>query len=249
MAIPKINQNFQIVRDPDLNHLLDLYKKESDLDFSCHHLATIQSFNSENQTVTVTINYKQTYVQFETNSQKYVQTLQDYPIIQDCPLIVLGGGKARITFPVNRGDQCILLFNDRDMDTWFQGSTTSPNSTPRLHSFSDCVALIGPNNLNTVISDYDPIRALITNGNVKNGINAENNKLTLQNNITTLNTLLQNLCTQLENLNTQLSILTVTGVSPGSPTDLSGPPSNAAQFVTIKANITAIATQIGGLIE
>ncbi len=250
MSIPTINQNFEIVRDPDLSHLLDLYKKESDLDFSCHHLATIQSFDSEKQTVKVTINYKQTFVKFENNSQKYVQTLQDYPVIQDCPLIVLGGGNTRITFPVKAGDQCLLLFNDRDIDTWYQGSTTSPNSTPRLHSFSDCIALIGPNNLNTIIENYDPIRALITNGTVKNGINPETNKLTLTNG-TSLNDLLQLLCTQLQDLTAQLSILTVTAVTPSapSPTNISGIPVNAPAITAIGVNISDIATQISTLIE
>ena len=248
MSSPNINQNYFVDKEPHLKDLLDLFKKQSDLDFNCHHLGTIQSFDSEKQTVQVTINYKQTYWVFEDNSKKYTSNNLDYPILADCPVIVLGGGTTRITFPISQGDQCILLFNDRDIDNWYNGSTTSPNSTPRLHSFSDCVALIGPNNLNTVIENYDNVRAIITNGTVKNGINPSNNKLTLTNG-TSLNTLLQNLCAQLENLTTQLGILTVTGVIPGGPTSLSGVPSNAAAITAIGSNISGIATQISTLIE
>lgn len=246
MSSPTINQNITPILDPTLKDLLDLYQKQTLLNFNCHHLATIQSFDSSKQTVQVTINYKRTYFQFQSETQKYVSILVDYPIIADCPIIILGGGPCRITFPISKGDQCILLFNDRDIDNWFQGSTTSANQSPRLHSFSDAIALIGPNNLNTVIQNYDAVRALITNGTVKNGINPENNKLTLTNG-TSLNDLLQSLCTQLENLTGQLSILTVTGVVPAG--GISGPPSNAAAITTIGTNISTIATEISQLIE
>lgn len=246
MSAPTINQNVLTNKEPALKDVLDLYKKQTMLELSCHHLGTIQSFNSTTQTVQVTVNYKKTYFKFDQNSQQYVSFKVDYPILADCPLVILGGGSARITFPVVQGDQCILLFNDRDIDAWYNGSTSSPNQTPRLHSISDAIALIGPNNLNTVLSDYDEVRALITNGTVKNGINPENNKLTLTNGIS-LNDLLQDLCTQLENLTVQLAILTVTGVATGMGT--SGIPTNAAAITTIGTNITMIATEISALIE
>lgn len=248
MSGPSINQNFTVPLEPELRDLLLLYKKESFLDLNCHHLGTIQSFNSTEQTVQVTINYKQTYFEFVENTKQYVPVQNDYPILLDCPVIVIGGGAARITFPISKGDQCLLLFNDRDISNWFQGSLSSPNATPNLHSFNDCIALIGPNNLSTLISDYDAVRALITNGTVKNGINPDNNKLTLTNG-TSLNDLLQSLCTQLQNLTAQLSVLTVTGVTPGPPSDTSGIPSNAAAITAIGSNIATIATQISNLIE
>jgi len=250
MSSPSINQNFISDNTPDLKYLLDAYKKYSDVEFNCHHLATVQSFNPENQTVIVTINYKQTRFYFKDNTEKLTSELVDYPPIQDCPLIVLGGGSARLTFPVKEGDQCILLHNDRDIDNWFNGSTSSPNSTPILHGFSECVALIGPNNLNTAIENYDPERALITNGTVKNGIHPVNNKLVLTNGVS-LNDLLQNLCTQLQDLTFQLSILEVTAVTPAapSPSNISGIPVNAPAITSIGTNISTIATQISTLIE
>lgn len=251
MSSPNIQgftQNLTAVREPTLKDLFDMYKKQTLLNLNCHHIGTIQSFNSTNQTVQVTINYKKTFFQFQQESQSYESVLIDYPISTECPLIVHGGGLAHITFPVATGDQCLLLFNDRDIDNWFAGSTTSPNATPRLHSFADCIALVGPNNLSTIIPNYDAVRALITNGTVKNGINPTNNKLTLTNG-TSLNTLLQNLCTQLENLTTQLAELTVIGVTPGPPTSTSGIPSNATAITMIGTNISNIATDIALLIE
>jgi Phage protein Gp138 N-terminal domain len=243
-------QNIAPVREPNLKDLLDLYKKQTLLNLNCHHLGTIQSFNSTNQTVSVTINYTKTFFQFQAETQTYESINVNYPIIAECPLIVHGGGLARITFPVAQGDQCLLLFNDRDIDNWFNGSLTSPNNTPRLHSFTDCIALIGPNNMNTIITDYDTTRALITNGTVMNGINPVTNKLTLTNG-TSLNTLLQNLCTQIENLCTQLAELTVTAVTPAAPMpgNVSGIPVNASAITTIGNNISSVASDIAMLIE
>lgn len=249
MSAPtSFNQNLSPIKDPTLKDLLDLYQKQTLLNLNCMHLGTIQSFDATQQTVQVSINYKKTSFQFNEVNFTNDPVLSDYPLTIEAPLVVLGGGLARITFPVAQGDQCLLLFNDRDIDNWFAGSLTSPNNTARLHSFADGIALIGPNNLSTIISDYDAVRALITNGTVKNGINPVTNKLTLTNG-TSLNTLLQNLCTQLEDLTTALAVLTVTGVTPGPPSDLSGVPSNAATFVSIGAQITTIATDIGLLIE
>lgn len=249
MSAPVINQNQTPVLEPTLKDLLDLYQKQTLLGFNCHHIGTIQSFDSEKQTAQVSINYKKTYFQFSGETQDTVPILIDYPIIADCPVIVLGGGPVRITFPIAQGDQCILLFNDRDIDNWYSGSTTSANSTPRLHAFTDAIVLVGPNNLNTVIDSYDAVRALITNGAVKNGVNPTNNKLTLENEENSLNDLLQDLCTQLQNLITQLATLTVTGVTPGGPLQVSGIPFNAVAITAIGTNIAVIATDIASLIE
>jgi len=251
MSTPTINQNLNPVRQPELKDVLDLYQKQTLLNLSCHHLGTIQSFDSSNQTAIITINYKRTYFK-QTDNNQYVSFLEDYPILYDCPVVILGGGTARITFPVSQGDQCLVLFNDRDIDNWFNGSTTSPNQTPRLHSFADAIALIGPNNKNTAIKNYDSVRAIITNGTVKNGINPQTNKLTLTNG-TSLNTLLQNLCTQLENLTTAIAAITVSSgtfnVASAPVTGVSGIPVNAVIITTIGTNISTIATEISQLIE
>jgi hypothetical protein len=241
-----INKNLAQIRDPNLRDLLDLYKRELMLDFSCHHVATIQSFNLTNQTVQATINYQKTVFIQDNLTKEYIPKLIEYPILSDCPAVIINGGDTWLNMPIKKGDQCILLFNDRDIDNWFNGSTTSGNATPRLHSFSDAIALIGVNNLNTSISNYDSIRAMLTNGTVKNGINPNTNKLTLTNG-TSLNDLLQNLCTQLQNLTTALATLTVTGVVSG--TGNSGIPVNATIITNIGVQISTIAVNISQLIE
>lgn len=216
--------------NPSLRDVLLQLKQEIMTDFFCHGIATIQSFDADAQTVQATMNYKRTYYQQDPQTGNRIPVLQDYPLIIDCPAVVLGGGTTSLTFPIAQGDECLILFNDRDIDNWFEGSTSSGVKTPRLHSFADAIALVGLRNSQRVLTGYDTARAVLQNGTTGVGVGAS--KIKLYNAITTLNTQLQNLCTQIQ-------AITVTCASPGSPSSV---PINAAA-------IASIATQIAGLLE
>lgn len=230
MSDAKTAPQNRIRTDYTIKDMLDLYFDNAMMDFNCHALATIQSFDPAKQTVTATINYKKT--EFEANANGvYSKVLVDYPILLDCPAIVLSGGNACLTMPIAKGDTCVILFNDRDIDNWFQSGQSTALQTSRLHSLADGIALVGLRSLKNSIQDYDPDRAVLRNGTTKIGVGAD--KITIANQLYNLNTLLQQLLTQLQSM-------TMTGVTPGS--GVSGPPSNAAA-------IANIATQIGALLE
>lgn len=246
-----INLNLTTVKDPDLKDLLDLYQKQILLGFNCHHVATVQSFDSAAQTITATVNYKRTRFEI-TSTGQYVSFLEDYPLIADCPVVTLNGNKSWLNMPIAQGDQCILMFNDRDLDNWHAGSSSSPNATPRLHAYGDAIALVGPNSQSTVLA-YDAVRVMLTNGTAKNGINPSNNKLVLTNG-TSLNDLLQQLCTKLESLCTKIQAITVMPGTFNIPAigvvvGISGMPINSADFAMLSTDISSIATNIGSLIE
>lgn len=149
-----IQQQTQVRATPNLKDLLNNERRDTLLGLNCHHVGTVQSFNPANQTAQITINYKKTY--FRSNDLGTVEPiLVDYPIIIDVPVIVLGGGNGAITFPIEPGDECLVLFNDRDIDNWFSsGSTSAGNATPRLHSFSDAIALVGVRSIPNVLPSY-----------------------------------------------------------------------------------------------
>lgn len=247
MAIPQSTSQIQqnlLPNDPGLKDLLDLYKKDILLNFCCHHIGTLQSFNSSNQTATATINYKKTF--FLPDSQGiYQPTLVDYPLLMDCPVICLGGGTSSLTFPITQGDECLVLFNDRSIDNWFQGGAGSAVSTPRLHSFSDGIILVGLRSSAHVIGNYDATRAVLQNGETLVGVS--DSQIKIANSMYTLNGLLQDLLTELENLTTAIAAITVTGIVPGG--GVSGPPANAAAITLIGTQISATAVQIGELLE
>lgn len=228
MSNPTIGFN-QKVTEPTLSDLMNLLKKDILLSLNCHSIATITSFDKDVQTVQATVNYKKTFFQAGTDGV-YAPVLKDYPILLDVPVVVLFGGPARLTFPIQAGDTCLILFNDRAIDNWFQSGQVGPVSSGRLHSFSDGIALVGIHSETSAIDDYDDTRAGIQWNETM--VKVSEDKVKIANAVTTLNTLLQDLITQLE-------ALTVICAAPGNPSSV---PVNVAAF-------TAIATQLGGLLE
>lgn len=221
-------------------------------------------FNSANQTATVSVNYKKTFFEKNELTGTYDPKLVDYPFAADCPVICIGGGTSALTFPIAAGDDCLLFFNDRDLDNWFQGSSTSGNATARLHSFSDGIALVGLRSLNNVLVNYDAVRAVLRAG-LTSRIAVASDHAALENDTSgakvktsalvnisttaagTLGTQLQNLITQLTTLITAIEAITVSGVTPG--VGVSGPIVNIATFPPIAASLTTIATTLTGLLE
>lgn len=186
-----------VPNNPSLSDLLDLLKKEIFLGLTSHHIGTVQSFNPGTQTVTATVNYTKTFFQLNKTTNQYVPTQVNYPTLIDCPVVILGGGLSAMTFPIQSGDECLLIFNDRDFSTWFKsGSSTNAVPTNRLHSFSDAIALVGVRSTPNAIKAYDSVRALLTNGNASIGINPEENLITIKNQLAgTFGLLMQQLCT------------------------------------------------------
>ncbi len=242
-----------VPNEPTLSDLLDLLKKEIMLGLNCHHVGTVQSFSAATMTVTASINYTKTFFQLNPASQTYLPVQVNYAPVLKAPIICLGGGKANLTMPIAAGDECLLIFNDRDIDNWFSGGTTTQaNATGRLHAFTDAFCLVGVKSIPNVLAAYDTVRALITNGNASIGINPSNNKVTIKNTaVGTLNATLQNILTQLGNLCTQIELITVTvpGVQSGSSVATSAVPTNAAAIAAISTQISTYATQLGNLLE
>lgn len=217
--------------DVELADALAIWKKDIFLNFNCHHLATIQSFDSLTQTAKATINYKKT---FYTNdgSGNNVPIQVAYPILADCPVITMAGGSTAITFPIAAGDECLVLFNDRDIDNWYLSGSNNTGilNTSRLHSFADGLILIGPRSLPNVVSNYSTTHAVIRNdAGAQVGVNGSAATALISNNSTTLGQ-------QLQNLITAIQAITVT--VDGTPT----PINNIASF-------TSIASALVGLLE
>lgn len=143
----------QIPSEPELKDLLDLLEKRIKLGLNCHHIGKIQSFDALTQTAKVTINYTKTFSQINSVGEAKVITA-NYPTLIDCPVICLGGGLGSLTFPISSGDECLVLFNDRDIDNWFSGSSSSAPATPRTHAFPDAIILVGVRSLANVLPAY-----------------------------------------------------------------------------------------------
>lgn len=146
---------------PDLKEYLDRRMRDVFSRVNCIGLGTIVSFDATKQTASINIVFKRVLKSVNPlpgvaqNSDQVIS----YPPLLNVPVIVLGGGAAHLTFPITAGDSCLLLIVDKDMDTWFEtGQVTTP-PTERNHDLSDAIALVGINNLQNPIANYNTILA------------------------------------------------------------------------------------------
>lgn len=130
---------------PTLRALLDVVKQETLASDHCQKLGKIVSFDAGTQSASVQL--QSLYVLPDG-------TAIPYPVLTDCPVFVLSGGGATLRMPIAAGDPCLVMFNDVDIDNWFAtGNVVSPNS-PRTHSLSDGLVLVGFYNKATALSSY-----------------------------------------------------------------------------------------------
>lgn len=117
--------------------------------FNCIKIGRIVAVNTSNQTVDVQILHKRAYY---PNVAK--KELRDYPLLKSVPFIVLGGGNSYLTFPVSPGDNCLLLFNDYEIDRWWDTGENLPSIIERKHDISDSFALVGVHSMADLIQGY-----------------------------------------------------------------------------------------------
>src|SRR5580693_5302769 len=131
---------------PDLRALLLALRTEIFVDLNCCQVGTIRSFNATLQTASASINMQ----------RQVAGAGVAYPLLVDVPVVCLGGGASRLTFPIAAGDPCLLFFCDRNFDAWFgTGSTSSPPNTPRTHSLADGFALVGVRSKPGALTGYN----------------------------------------------------------------------------------------------
>lgn len=67
----------------------------------------------------------------------------DLPLCISCPVMFPRAGGFVITFPVTPGDECLIVFSERALDTWLQSGGIQPPLDTRRHSLSDAIAVLG----------------------------------------------------------------------------------------------------------
>lgn len=98
----------------------------------------IQSFNAGAVTATVQIAIKGIVHTPDGNAQ-----FVNMPLLVDVPVHFPRGGGCTLTFPVARGDECLVVFAARCVDGWWQSGGIQPPMEPRIHDLSDGFAFVG----------------------------------------------------------------------------------------------------------
>lgn len=92
----------------------------------------LQSYNREAGTCTVQIAIKGTLL-----DRNNTRTQVDIPILEDVPVLTLGGGGYSITLPLKKGDEGLVIFACRSIDGWWQSGGVQPEAEYRMHDLSD----------------------------------------------------------------------------------------------------------------
>lgn len=132
----------QQILPPNLEDLFAEFKNAVFASMNCIQIGKIETVNLEEQTVEIQIQVKRRISETETRS---------YPLLVDCPFIVLQGAGTYLEFPIKTGDYCLIFFNDRNIDTWWDSANVVEPLTKRKHSLSDGIALVGINPKTSVL--------------------------------------------------------------------------------------------------
>lgn len=135
---------------------------------NCMRIGIVREFIPEDLTVKVQIAGK-----------RQTGTNQDgTPIVQDYAPIY-----AKVcycspfsTWEIKEGDECILLFSDREIESWFINGDVNPEGYTRMHDLTDAVALFGVRSIPNMINILRDCLNIFFGGS---GIVLEDGKITI----------------------------------------------------------------------
>lgn len=140
-----MTSNFtQMSNNPDLFQAISASQENLSSSLNCVRIGIIQEFYSNNLIAKVLIANKKLLGLNNDGSQ----IVENYPPIY-----------AKVcycnpfhTFPLTLGMECILLFNDREIESWFLNGAVNPLSYTRTHDLTDAIAIVGIRSLPNMIN-------------------------------------------------------------------------------------------------
>lgn len=145
--------------------LLNIQKNEIFSQLNCVQIGIINEFDSSTQSASIQLSLKQVI----DITPDGVKTLKERPLLLKCPVITLFGGTSFISLPITVGDTCLVLFNDREIDQWYQNDGLQTPVSGRMHDVSDAIAIVGIRSLQNSIANFltNGIRLAYNEGAVK----------------------------------------------------------------------------------
>ena len=104
-----------------------------------------------------------TEIDYEKQTCKAQAVIREYidneyvelPEFMDIPFFILSGGDYSITMPIQKDDECLIVFADSCIDSWWQSGGIQNPIEIRNHDLSDCFALVGFRSQNKKLDDFD----------------------------------------------------------------------------------------------
>lgn len=101
--------------------------------------AIIDSFDPAAETCAAVVT-----VQARVTDRNGVESWVTLPKLVDVPVVFPGGGGYTLTFPVEQGDEALIVFASRCIDNWWVSGEVQTQADLRMHDLSDGFAFIGP---------------------------------------------------------------------------------------------------------
>lgn len=98
----------------------------------------------------------------QTNSDGSTQYVT-LPVLLDVPICFPSAGGFLLTFPINTGDEVLVIIASRCIDAWWQNGGLGIPMELRMHDLSDGFAIPGPKSLPNVAPAVSPVNAQLRN--------------------------------------------------------------------------------------
>jgi hypothetical protein len=85
------------------------------------------------------------------------------PVLVDCPIVFPGAGGFILTLPIAAGDEVLVVFASRCIDSWWQSGGIGVPMEFRMHDLSDGFAIPGPRSQPKVVSAISSSNAQLRN--------------------------------------------------------------------------------------
>lgn len=118
--------------------LLKAMKDTINYNMNCVKVATVVEFNPELLTVKCRVNNKR---QKQLNTQGN-QIIENYPDVF-AKVHFFGWGDVGSVYPIEPGMEGLLLFNDRELESWFLTGENEKLAYDRCHDLSDALFICG----------------------------------------------------------------------------------------------------------
>lgn len=149
---------------PDISEVVKYNGLRMASDLNCMRIATVEEVHYEDLTVSVKLLNKRTLGQNADGTPN----VRDYALIR----AKICYCSPFITFPISVGDDCVLLFSDREIESWFINGDAQPVNHQRMHDLTDAFAIFGIRSLPKMIelTDAEKNGVFIQSLHAKNGV-------------------------------------------------------------------------------
>lgn len=114
----------------------------------------VESFDPALQTVKVQPAIKRVFRK-DNGDGTEDRTSEPLPLLINVPVIFPRAGGYFLTFPIIKGDECLLIFSERSIDYWWTKSGVQDPGAFRQHDLSDAICFVGLSSKPNAISSFN----------------------------------------------------------------------------------------------